>query len=211
MPLPGPRLRPQHLPRAGERRGKACESLGQGRGKGNPDRAGGTLPEGGAGPGTPQTRGHGRLKHSETITTIPASSQPRRKADPELGPSLDLFYSTSVRNTIFIPISQMAKLRLREVEQLGQAASESELRTHACFPSPVPETGGSPGKVAGSWGPADLPRKPSPAWEELPSRAPSTGQHQTRSQPLALGGVRWDEASGPTDHRFPTRRRQCSL
>lgn len=147
------------LPRAGERRkDKACALLSQGRRKGNPDRVGGALPEGGAGPGASQSRGLGHPKHSETITTIPASSQPRSKVDSEPGPSLDLFYSTVVSNTIFIPISQMGKLRLREVKQLGSSSQqESELRAHTRFPPPVPETGESPGKVEGSWGPADPP------------------------------------------------------
>lgn len=136
-PLLGPR--PQNLPQVEERlRDKTCASLGQGRRKGNPDRAGRTLPEGGAGPRTSQSRGRSRPKHSETITTIPASSQPQRKADSEPGPSLDLFYSTSVRNTIFIPISQMAKLRLREVEQLGSSSQQIRAEDPLLLPFPSP-------------------------------------------------------------------------
>ena len=109
------------LPRAGERRrDKACTSLSHGCREGNPDHAGGT------GPGACWSRGCRRPKHSETITTISASSQPRRKADSEPGPSLDLFYSTVMSNTIFIPISQMGKLRLRKVTNWGQAACKSQ-------------------------------------------------------------------------------------
>ena len=138
-PLLGPRPRLQHLRQVEERRrDKACASLGQGRRKGNPDHVGGTLPEGGAGPGTSQSRGRGHPKHSETIITIPASSQPQRKADSEPGPSLDLFYSTSVRNTIFIPISQMAKLRLREVEQLRSSSQQIRAEGPRLLPFPSP-------------------------------------------------------------------------
>lgn len=145
------------LPRAGERRRPARHSA---RGA---ERAIPTMREG---PFQKEGLAQGLPDPGATATqSIPKPSPPSPPHHSlggklTLNPAPHLISSTQLlSNTIFIPISQMGKLRLREVKQLGSSSQqESELRAHACFPSPVPETGESPGKVEGSWGPADLPR-----------------------------------------------------